>query len=543
MPWNRLQSALAAATGTPAGNKAVTYTDANLSSGTKIIAYVSTSTQTGTSTQVATVKDGAGNSATLVVRKQVGTSPILTDETIWAMDTPAGDVGTKPTITATLASGTANIGILVEEVGGLAVGNTLAAMIDGTGQGLSGTGASGSTGSPAYSSSVANEYLVSFFGDDGGPITWTKPAALTIDPKCVNSNADSNTAVAFGNSTGGAEAGSWGLAGSTADWATVLVAFKLASSGITGTGSLALPTQQFSGSGSATPPAAITGTGGIRLPSMAVFGNSARNLILSIAPVPGTDQFGNPYPKGFSAGVKGSQQVQVLINGTEAVIAFPSGASFENVLAQIAAGVLGTIPAQFIQLFLTSASTNTPGSLDRVQVVLNSAAADGSSFANLELLYQDNAGNFHQYAFLDATGFQVLAGKIIGVHPGSSPAVAETWQSLGSFGAASWTINQGRYRINGFGECEIDISLNAQTGGGASGLFVWSNTLPAGYQFAGNYSRAYAFGFNGVITTGANQGYMLVDGAGTSAPGRVRIGLPALPATTNMSLTVGIPLS
>lgn len=542
MAWNLIQSAVGAATGTPGTTKPVTYSFANVSSGTKLIAYVSTSTQTGTSTAVATVKDGAGNSFTLVGRKQVGTSPILTDISAWAIDTPAGDVGTKPTITATLGTGTANMGILVQEVGGLAVGNTLAAMIDGTLQALSGTGGA-STGSPAYSSTAVNEYLVSVYGDDGGPETWTKPAALTADTNSTNSNADSNTAVAYGNSTNGAEAGSWALTGTTADWCTLLVAFKLASTGITGTGSIALPTGKFAGTGSFSPPAAVTGTGGIRLPSMAVFGSSARRLILSIAPTPGTDGFGNPYPEGISVGAKGSQQVQILINGTEAILAFPSGASFENIIAELAAGIVGIAPAQFVQLFIQSASVLASGSNDQVAIAFNSAAADGSSFANMELLYKDNGGTYHLYAFLDATGFKITTGLIAGIHPGTTPAVAETWQSLGTFGAASWTINEARYRIDALGQCEIDISLNAQTGGGASGLFVFTNTLPAGYQFAGNYSRAYAFGFNGVITTGANQGYMLVDGAGTGAPGRVRIGLPALPATTNMSLTVGIPLS
>ena len=76
-------------------------------------------------------------------------------------------VGTKPTITATWASG-GGLGLVVQEVSGLLAGNTTA-MVDGTPGTL--TGSTTSTGSPTYSSTAANEFLVSAYADIGNGVT------------------------------------------------------------------------------------------------------------------------------------------------------------------------------------------------------------------------------------------------------------------------------------------------------------------------------------------------------------------------------------
>ena len=220
MTWGFVQSASSAATAA-ATTKAVTYTTANVSSGTKLIALTSLFINGGNTT-VTSVKDGAGNSMTLIGRETFTQG----DVAMWAMDTPAGDVGTKPTITATLGL-SADCSILVQEVSGLAVGNMLAAMIDGTLGAINGTGGA-STGSPTYVSSAANEYMLAAYGDTGGPETWTKPAALTADPNGINSNSNDDVALAYGNSTNGTEVGSWALTGTSTTWGALLVAFKLA---------------------------------------------------------------------------------------------------------------------------------------------------------------------------------------------------------------------------------------------------------------------------------------------------------------------------
>jgi hypothetical protein len=221
--WSWLQSA-SGVSGSAATTLAVTYATANLSSGTKLIAAVAVNA--GVAVTTSTVKDGAGNSFTKLATQSFNNANPPGELTLWAIDTPAGDVGTKPTITATFST-SAIASLLIQEVSGLATGSTLAAMIDGTpGTNFGSNGAS--TGSPTYSSTAANEYLVSVYGDDGGPETWTKPAALTADTASVNSNASGDIAIAYGNSTSGAEAGSWSLTGSAALWSTVLCAFKIA---------------------------------------------------------------------------------------------------------------------------------------------------------------------------------------------------------------------------------------------------------------------------------------------------------------------------
>src|SRR6185437_2873464 len=204
-----------------------TFTTANVSSGTKLIAAAAVSDQSGLGSTTSSVKDAALNSMTLIGRKSAG-SPTAVDVSLWAMDTPAGDVGTKPTLTAT-ATNNSQISILIQEVSGLLAGNTTA-MADGTLGSNTGTGGA-STGSPTYSSTALNEYLVSVYGDDGGPETWTKPAGTTSDPNSVNSNAHADCAIAYTNSTNGAEAGSWALTGTSAQWCTLLVAFKISGGG------------------------------------------------------------------------------------------------------------------------------------------------------------------------------------------------------------------------------------------------------------------------------------------------------------------------
>jgi hypothetical protein len=206
-----------------ATTKAVTFTTANLTPGTKIIAVFSASANMSGAT--ITVKDGAGNSFTQIATKALNNAATNGQAYIYAIDTPAGDAGTKPTITVT-STVAAEISLLIQEVPGLATGTTLAAMVDGT----PGTGfgnATGATGSPTYASAVSGEYLVAVYGDNGGPTTWAKPAALTSDPASINSNSVADIALAYGSSTGGTEAGSWSLSGTGTPWATFLLAFQV----------------------------------------------------------------------------------------------------------------------------------------------------------------------------------------------------------------------------------------------------------------------------------------------------------------------------
>jgi hypothetical protein len=221
-----LQSASSAGTAS-ASTKAVAFSTANLTSGTKLVAVVAASGNM-TSTTV-TCKDGAGNTFTQLAVKAMNNAATNGQVYVFAIDTPAGDVGTKPTITATFSNAPA-ASILIQEVPGLATGTTLAAMVDGT-PGTGSGNAIGATGSPSYASTVSGEYLVAVYGDNGGPTTWAKPAALTSDPAGVNSNSIADIALAYGSSTGTTEAESWSLTGTGTPWATFLLAFKLAAGG------------------------------------------------------------------------------------------------------------------------------------------------------------------------------------------------------------------------------------------------------------------------------------------------------------------------
>ena len=159
-----------------------------------------------------------------------------------------------------------------------------------------------------------------------------------------------------------------------------------------------------------------------------------------------------------------------------AVIQFPSGASFEQAIANLVSGVGGTSPAQFIQLLISSASTTTAGAHDQVQIEMNSAAADNSSYSNLELVYVGSNSNRHEYVYMDATGFNIVAGLITAAHPGTTPAVAETRQSAAAGNSWSGTVF---YELTGTGRVEIVAQLTAPSSAVNSVTIV---TLPAGYR-------------------------------------------------------------
>ena len=198
MSWARLQSAFHG--GTSGGTSiAVTYGTA-LTSGTKLIAVVG---HDGGSGPVMTVKDGSNNAFTLIARVDQGAAG-KPSVSIWAMDTPLGDVGITPTITATLVT-TSDASILVQEVSGLLAGNTTA-MVDGTAGTSSGTASP--TTSPAYSSTAVNEYLVACFSDNAFSDTVTDPSApWTSDANNPAGNGTVHAHVSYKNSTNGAESG------------------------------------------------------------------------------------------------------------------------------------------------------------------------------------------------------------------------------------------------------------------------------------------------------------------------------------------------
>ena len=223
--WSNVQSCHAI--GTAGGGAGTCVTGAanggtdwpsNLSSGTKLIAYVTNSW--GTPPGVPTsVKDAALNAFTHVVtidyQGEAATS-------IWILDTPAGDVGAKPLITATFTNSFGS-NMIVEEVSGLLAGNT-ASVLDGTAGTANGTTSPATSG--AYSSTAANEFLVGVVGDGGYSATYTL-TGFTADSANPSPNANAGLFVGYKNSSNGSESLSWAFT-SNPKWGTILAAFQLA---------------------------------------------------------------------------------------------------------------------------------------------------------------------------------------------------------------------------------------------------------------------------------------------------------------------------
>lgn len=219
MTWGRLQGA---SNGVASGNGTVTY-GSNVASGTKLICAVTVDFSTG-GNPVSSVKDAAGNTMTLLKSLTDTGNTVFTG--LYAMDTPAGDVGTQPVLTATVS---ANFGVAMhaQEVSGLATGNTLAAMCDGSGSTAQGTASPATAG--AYSTTAANEYLLAVVGDPGFTRTYTE-TGYTADAANLAANGNAEQVLGYKNSTGGAETLSWAISGA-ANWITLLIAFQLAAAG------------------------------------------------------------------------------------------------------------------------------------------------------------------------------------------------------------------------------------------------------------------------------------------------------------------------
>jgi hypothetical protein len=228
-----------------------------------------------------------------------------------------------------------------------------------------------------------------------------------------------------------------------------------------------------------------------------------------------TDPFGNALPG--TAGSIGS------IGGSGSWQAFTSSAAFLQWYQAASKTGPWTNGASIV------AGNNLDGDLD---ISTNTATVMDVYLGNGKILIRAPAliGTLTGVSFTPGTGLVAQINQ-----------VDETWHALGTAGSTGCTLNQGRYRLTADGETEIDIALTAGAGGSTAGTYTWSNTLPSGYQFTGNFSRAYNMGYVDPITAGVENPAIVVDGAGTGAPGRVRMFLPAFGAGTLFTVTVRIP--
>ncbi|MGH3201734.1 MAG: hypothetical protein ACRDP5_06735 [Streptosporangiaceae bacterium] len=221
MGWNWIQSNSSMSA---SGVAPVTYAD-NVQSGTTLIVPVAVYQSATTA-----VKDGAGNPFIKIASVPYNNSAVSGEVSLWALNTPAGDVGTTPTITPTFSGSIQYMSMLVQEVAGLAAGSTAAQLADGTPGTAYGSSTNTDIGPPSYASTAPDEYLVYVYGDIGDGITVTPSSPYMADPDNVNSSRDQDCCLAYANSAGGTESGTWTQSGGSGakDWGLILVAFNLA---------------------------------------------------------------------------------------------------------------------------------------------------------------------------------------------------------------------------------------------------------------------------------------------------------------------------
>lgn len=208
---------------------------------------------------------------------------------------------------------------------------------------------------------------------------------------------------------------------------------------------------------------------------------AAGTLIMSIVPGTGSvnDPFGTGCPPGVTVGKNTSPQVEMLTAGTSGVLRFlMNNAGFTN--PQIFANTPGGTFASFV---MGGPANAIAGHTDAVGVLLNSS--DGGSSANLEITYDDANGTGHVTAFSDFSGFNIVAGTIDAVAPGTgtgptNASAAETWHAMAAFNAGfSHGVPAPAYKLNADNTVSLAGQVSA-TSGTTSGTII---TLPSASYF------------------------------------------------------------
>ena len=171
---------------------------------------------------------------------------------------------------------------------------------------------------------------------------------------------------------------------------------------------------------------------------------AAGNLIIAITNNAGTDSFGNTFIEGLNVGnVAGSQVLTKIISSTVAGLTFPTNYTHEGAAAGIIGALSGVTPTDFMQLDISGPKTNITGAQDWVQLLFNSANFGNTSDANLDFIYIGSGGGVHEYAFLDGSGFNILAGSICAAQPGAQPQVPATWTNIPLVNSYAAATNNG----------------------------------------------------------------------------------------------------
>lgn len=223
MAWARVQSESSITTGQANGATVALALPSTPTHGNKILAGIAASRQ-GVAAAISITSVTDSNSVALT---QVATAGVTNDNIVglYFYDVPASPSTPTATFDAKIACANGfDLTFFLQEVSGLAAGNSTA-VLDGTAGTKSGSATpSGTTG---YTSTASNEYLCSFFGDWGNSNNVSMVSGgWTLDTNSVNSNGNADGVLAYKNSTNGAEADSWTV-GSGDEYGIITVAFRL----------------------------------------------------------------------------------------------------------------------------------------------------------------------------------------------------------------------------------------------------------------------------------------------------------------------------
>jgi len=227
------------------------------------------------------------------------------------------------------------------------------------------------------------------------------------------------------------------------------------------------------------------------------------NLIGAWSGASGTDSHGNSYPQGLSVGAAGTGQVLLFDNGGQGVLSFVN-TGFGN--GSLFGGVSGT----YAYVVLTGPGNTVTGHTDYAENALFSS--DGvSSSASEEFIYWDANGSSHAYSLMNCGGFQIAAGSIAAVQPGTgtsstNPANTETWHYVGTSGQPGFGSGWSNYGT-GFASLafrllptgNVEIRGKVAPGSANSTMF----TLPTGYRPATEQQLPYAVTNLSTTTTAA----------------------------------------
>jgi hypothetical protein len=226
----------------------------------------------------------------------------------------------------------------------------------------------------------------------------------------------------------------------------------------------------------------------------------AGNLVGSWTPSGAPDQYGNTNTTaGIEIGAAGVAQVLVhLIGSNQGAIDFPTNINIESAISRISGASQGVAGHRSIGLGVFGPGLSTVGHDDIIHVLLNSANEDGTSFANIDFIYENisSLGGSTEYAYMDGSGFHILAGSANAVNPTTgltpaNPAVAETFHAFTLL--AGWTQiagqNPSNVRLLPDGNAQFVIGASHAVFAGATQI----GTLPVQYRPISKYTFAAGF--------------------------------------------------